>query len=229
MGTLAVSSIVTRAARTLNDPQHATWPALELVEYLSDGQRAAVQFRPEVNPITESVQLVGGSKQEIPASGYVLIDVVRNMGADGATPGEAINMVDKYYLDRWKKDWHTAGPSFTTKHYVYDVRNRKTYYVTPPQPDENPAQVEIAYAQIPAELANTEEAVIEIDDIYQPALLAYVLHRAKIKDNSAEGQGVAQAGAYFTQFLQALGVRDAADERLHPTQDMLKERQEQGY
>ena len=224
---LTAQQIIDRAKRTLNDPDSIQWPETELLEYLSDGQRAAVQYRPEIYAVTEAVPLVTGTKQELPDDAFSLIDVIRNMGADGNTPGRAISKVDKYYLDRWRKDWHSQAGSAEVRNFVYDVRNRRTFYVIPPQPAV-PHRVEIIYSKIPPELTNLNDA-ITLDDIYQPALLAYILHRAFVKDISAEGQGEQKSKAYFEQFMIAIGARDEAEMRLHPTQQQQVARNERGY
>ena len=206
---LTAQQIIDRAKQTLNDPDAVQWPESELLGYLSDAQRAAVQIRPEVNPFTVEQALLEGSRQTIPSDGFVLLEVVRNMG------GRAISMVDKYFLDRWQKNWHTADSNAQVKNYTYDSRNRKVFYVLPPQPSVG-GTVEIVYSKIPNELSAIGDE-IELDDIYQPALLAYVLYRAFVKDLAAEGQSLERSNAYYTLFLAALGERDQADRRIHPT------------
>jgi len=196
------SEIIDLAARTLNDRNHAYWTEPELREYVSEAQRACVLIRPEVNPVTQSLQLVPGTKQEIPADGYLLIDVVRNMGLDGRTPGRVITPTERASLDQTTPDWHTRPANAVVRNFIYDIRNRRTFYVTPPQP-ETPHLVEIIYAKTPAELESGTDH-LGIDDIYQPAVLAYTLYRAKQKDMQAEGQGMAMAGAYWQWFMQAL-------------------------
>lgn len=223
MGTLTAGSIITRAARTLNDPDMVKWPEIELLEYLSDGQRAAVLVRPEVNPVTVVHHLVEGSKQQIPEDAFVLIEATRNMGRDGATPGRAITPTSRSSLDQTDPNWHCETPEAPAtpadvkpvRNFVYDIRNRRTFYISPCQPAGSayvngeaadivgPHQIELVHAKIPAEIAATD-TVIEIDDIYQPALLAYILHRAHVKDVAVEGQSLQKSSAYFQWFMTLL-------------------------
>ena len=134
-------------------------------------------LRPEVNPRTIRHQLVEGTKQTIPDNAYVLIEVVRNLGLNGTTPGRVITPSKRDSLDKVNNQWH-VGAGEIVKNYIYDIRNRRTFYVNPPQPAQ-PRQVEIVVAEIPSQLAN-DNATIGIDDIYEPALVNFMLHLSLI-------------------------------------------------
>lgn len=200
---LTAQAVLDRVSRSLNDETYTRWTQAELLEYLSDAQRAAVLVRPEVNPVTATLQLAAGTKQDIPDEGFVLIDVVRNLGTDGSIPGRAITPVDRAALDQTNPNWHAGPPDATVINFVYDIRNRRTFYVSPPQPDTGRNRVEIVHARSPEEITATSDD-LGVDDIYIPALVAYVLHRAYIKDISVEGQGAQRSGAYYEMFMQLL-------------------------
>ena len=197
---ITAQQIIDRAAKLLNDPDNLSWSEPELVEHLSEAQRAAVLVRPETYPVTETAPLTPGSAQELPDDGFVLIECVRNMGLDGNTPGRAITPVERASLDQTRPDWHTEAPDSIAVNFVYDVRNRRTFYVWPPQP--NPAhQIEIVYAKIPEDIADAT-APLDLDAIYSPALLHYVLHLALLKDIPESGsQRSAEHFARFTDLL----------------------------
>ena len=220
---VVASEIINRAALALNDTDNIRWGRPELLKHLSDAQRAAVLIKPEVNPVTVCIQTVPGSRQVLPDDGWVLFEVVRNMGSDGATPGRSISPSQRSDLDSFN-DWHVPGPYPTTgtaeaqarsleiRNFVYEVKNRKAFYIYPAQPTHpsgltDQQQIEIIYSAIPQELAaDTDD--IGIDDPYQPALLAYILHRAHIKDIAAEGQSEQKSSIYFQQFMALLGAAD---------------------
>ena len=63
--------------------------------------------------------------------------------------------------------------------------------------------------------------VIGLDDIYQPALLSYTLHRALSKNLPLEMAQQAKAASqmYFEQFLLTLTGQKADSPRLHPRQE----------
>lgn len=215
---LAVGPILARLSNNaLNDADNATWPLDDLRAYLSEGQRAAVLLRPEVNPDTRTVQLVPGTRQSIPSDAYLLLDVVRNMGADGRTPGRVVTPSERSALDKPDPDWQKAeNADDDVVNWMYDIRNRKTFYVSPPQPD--PANhLEIVVAGSPPQILTEAQSILTpdareaaglsrddalgIDDIYEPALICYVLHRAFAKDTSHEGATGGRSSMYMQWFV----------------------------
>ena len=93
------------------------------------------------------------------------------------------------------------------ENFIYDPNeDRKSFYVTPPQPAA-PHQVEMVVSKIPVEIA-AGATPIEIDDVYQPALVSYMLYKANLKDIPTEmrKEAEARATAYYRQFLLELGI-----------------------
>lgn len=232
MGTITVKSVIDRAAQTLNDEPHNTWSLDELVKYYSEAQKAAVLLRPQVNPVTQSVRLVTGSKQTLPDDGYTLITVTRNMGLDTSNAqsptvgdvGRAIRPTERETEDQINPEWHKSDNSEDdVKHFIYDARNRKTWYCIPPQP-ATARFVEIVYAKEPAEIELVNGVLsnslrIELDDIYVPALIAYILHRAYSKEAPIEGQMIDRAGMYFQQFAAMITGETSLLIRQEPGED----------
>lgn len=217
---LEVGPILSRvSANALNDPDNDTWPLDDLRAYLSEGQRAAVLLRPEVNPDTRVVDAVEGTRQTIPDDAYVLLDVMRNIGSDGTTPGRVVTPAERMALDTTDPNWHSglfADPE--TVNWIYDIRNRKTFYVHPPQP-ASPGKLEITVAVQPGQLLTESEAaadpdndVLGIDDIYEPALIFFMLHRAFAKDVSHASAGMTRSAQYFDWFVTLItGNADQKD------------------
>ena len=222
MGTLAASTFLTRVGRTLNEETPPVrWTEAELLEYLSDAQRAAVQLRSDVNPDTRIIDLVAGPKQTLPADAFELFDVIRNIARNPASPGPTdpaikgrmVKFIGKDKLNESAQEWFDAEPG-TAKEYTYDTRARRTFYVSPPSPG-NGHQIEIAVSKIPAEITD-KATVIELDDTYQPALINYMLHRAFMKDIPVSGQAAARSVAHANAFIEALRERDTEERRLQP-------------
>lgn len=181
MGTIIARTVIEKAQIILQDTTGVRWPSdTELLGWLNDGQREVMVFKPNANVKNVAVKLTTGTKQSLPADGVQLIDVVRNMGTDGTTPGRAIRIVMREILDAQVPDWHTSTPNATTKHYTYSVLDPKNFYVYPPQPASNQGYSEMVYGAVPTDA--TINGAISIDDIYQNALIDYILYRAYSKD-----------------------------------------------
>jgi len=220
MANLAVSAMLSRCAVILQDPTNIRWPQTELLDWLNDGQREIVLYKPNTSVKNTTVTLAAGTKQILPTDGIALIDVVRNMGTSpGTTPGNAIRMVSREILDSQITNWHATTPSATVKHFMFSALDPKSYYVYPPQPNSSFGYVEIIYSASPTDCVNTSPGTdkIQIDDVYATALVNYILYRAYSKD--AEYAANAQAAlAYYQQFQGILQGKVTGEAVLNPNQ-----------
>ena len=130
MATVTVASIVVKVQTILQDVTGIRWPEAELLGWLNDGQREVVLYKPNAFVTNENLQLVQGTRQDLPASGVQLIDVVRNMGTSGSAPGRAIRITMREILDAQVPDWH--NPAITTPSAVDGVVGRFVVEGPPP-------------------------------------------------------------------------------------------------
>jgi len=208
VGTITAGTIIDRISNSpLNDPDNDQWPRAELRAHLSEGQRAAVLLRPEVNPVTKSFPCVAGTKQTIPDDAYVLIDVIRNLGEAGN--GRVITPNERAAIDADEPMWHDAHANPIAENFVHDVRNRKVFYLSPPRPAA-PGSIEIVVAEIPADL-DTDQTPIVLDDIYEPALRAYALFCAFEKD-VANVVASAERAKFYAEWFTTL-ITGNADQK----------------
>lgn len=214
MATTQVNDIVTRAATLIQDATNVRWPTDELIGWLNDGQREVVLHRPEACVKNQSLTLTASSsKQTLPSDAISLIDVTRNMGASGSTPGNAVRLTTREVLDAQRPTWHSDANSVGyVQHFTYDPRDPKTFYVYPKAP-ATAWYLEVVYAASPTNAS--AGGAIQIDDIYANCLLDYVLYRAYSKD--AEYAANAQlAIAHYTAFANALGIKTQNDMSRNP-------------
>lgn len=216
MGTILASAIITKARDVLQDATAVRWIDAEALRWLSEGQRYITLHRPDASAITANITLVAGTKQTLPAAAMRLLDIVRNMGVGGSTPGAPIRIVDREVLDAQVSDWHTQAGITSFKHYVYDQRNPKSFYIYPPASGTSP-QVEAVYTIVPAELAAVGNA-INIDDIYEPVLLDYFLYRALSKNAEYAGD-MNRATMYLNACNGALGIKGNVDIATSPNKN----------
>lgn len=208
MGTILASKIIGNAQTIIQDKTGVRWPGEEMLGWLNEGQREIVLLKPDTNVVNESVQLVAGTKQSIPDTGIVLIGLVRNMGNDGNTPGNAIRTIERTILDEQIPDWHSGQSDASAAYLIFDPRDPKSFYVYPPQP-EQPGYVEIVYSSSPGAVA-AETNTITLDDIYSGSLLDYILFRAYSKDAEYAGNGE-RAMSHYKKFVDTLSIKDQVE------------------
>lgn len=213
MGTILASAIVNQAATILQDTTNVRWPAPELLGWLNAGQQDIVLYKPNASVKNAARQLSPGTRQALPTDGIALLDVTRNLGTTGNTPGRAIRIVAREVLDAQLPDWHTATATAEVKHYVYSAADPKHYYVYPPQPSSSCGWVEEIYSCAPPNV--TINQPIALDDIYANILLDYILYRAYSKD-AEYSANEKNAATHFTAYVNALRGKTGAEQLADP-------------
>ena len=201
-------------------PPDVRWLLDEKIRALNFAQKMVVEIRPDASTQNESVKLTaGGTKQTIPASGVRFFKLTRNMGVAGTTPGKAISLVDFDALTLEDEDWHTADVATVMQHYLYDNLNPLNFYVYPPVHASTAVFVEIIYSKLPTDvpLSATYDAltdVIGLPDIYEPAIVDFMLSRLYLK--SEEAGDLQAATTHFAMAVRQLGVKTMKDNLTQP-------------
>ncbi len=224
---ITARNVVDRAKTALLDETGVRWPDTELIGHLNDGQREIVKFKPEANTVNESVQLVAGTKQSLPAGAISLVDLTRNMGADGETPGDIIHECPKKTLDAILPGWHKTTTSASALHFCFDERDPKTFYVYPPQPATGMGYVEQLRADNPTDctLASHDGAStgdpdsgLSLADEYANDLFTWIMAQAHAKETEAASAG--KAAGYLQVFMQSLGIKEMAEAKTEPQKSL---------
>lgn len=200
--TIAASTIITRARNQLIDNGSVRrWSDTELLDWLSDGQRALVALAPAASNTSVTAPLVTGTKQTIPSDGHMLLSIMRNNVSGGGTPGKVVRLVSREIMDNFNTNWHASTAAAVVQNYIFDPQDPTHYYVYPP--NTGLGYVDMVYSKIPTELTATSDT-LTVQDVYQTALFDYVMFRAHQKDSDfAAGQAVAQG--YYQAFLGSVG------------------------
>lgn len=215
---VTASSIIKRAADIIQDKTNVRWPAPELVRWLNDGQREVALHRPDAFTKHEALDLVAGTRQSLPVGAVKLIDIPNN--ADGDLM--AIRQVPRRALDEQMPGWHGMDQADSIRHFCYDPRDPRSFYVYPPAAAG--VAVNAVFAVYPEDVAepadgSTHEDVvgeIAVPDIFANALLDFILYRAYLKDSDYAGNG-ARAQAHYGAFAGALGIEAKATVGVGPT------------
>lgn len=219
MGTLTGTNIVTRARKILQDTTSGgtRWLDAELLDWINDGQREIVLLKPNAYSTVENLTLVEGTRQALPASGLMLLSVIRNV-----SNGRVVRRVDRNILDSENPNWHAASASATVEHYTFDEDAPANFWVYPPQPSSGFGSVELIYSKSPEDLASLA-SVITLNDIYANVILDYVLYRAYSKDTDYAGNAQ-RAANHYQAFNNALGVRSQIDTISSPNANVMTDR-----
>lgn len=202
---MKVSDLITRARKLLNDEDlnQYRWQDSELIAWANDAQRAVAVIRPDSCPDTKVVTLGAGTKQTIPSENFRLLDIVRNMAADGVTPGRAVGLIERETLDRFDPYWHKAAAKAEARHFTYDERTPTVYFVYPPV--SAGTKIEAVFSKYPAKVEDMDDD-LELAETYFDATLNYLLFRAYSKDTEFTSNPQV-AGAYLASFNNMMGIK----------------------
>lgn len=219
MGTILASSIINKAATTLFDINGAKWNRKELLGWVNDAQRQIAIVDPTATNVTVAMQLAAGTRQSIPADGWTLLDVYRNMGTSGTVPGASLRVVLRRHLDLFNPSWHSATQVTAPTEYLYDPNDKTKFWVNPPS--DGSGYVEVNYSQTPPDLP-AETSAISVNDVLEPMILDYVLYRACEKDG-ADSPGPEMAAKYKAAFVEGMSAKDSMQAATNPNMSITRQ------
>lgn len=244
--TTTVKQFLRSVGETLQDisPAYSRWPEAELVVYTNYAQRAIAKYLPQAGSRVDAIRLTPGTKQDLTrvltanilpgdgsaaadVNGIALLDVVRNMGANGSTPGRVVRLIDRYTKDTNDPLWHTRTGT-EVREYIHDKQNPRVLYVVPAVPATPAMWVEISWMAepraIPAGGAPGSEvyafdgpstALMGIHDQFIEDAHNYVVAMASLK-RSKNTENVQRASAHTTLFTSSINTQAAVLAGVNP-------------
>jgi hypothetical protein len=199
--------VIHQAVDLLQDTTSIQWPAPELVRWLNAGQRQIIVHRPDALNKAATMTCVAGTKQTLPADAAELIEVVRN---NTGISKRVVRSCDRSALDAQIPGWHALTGKDEIRHFMYDPREPKAFWVYPPATAS--AVLDINYAANPTDIAEPAPGsiwsdvvgTISVADKFANALVDYIMYRASFKEGGT--QNLAKASAYAQTFAGALGI-----------------------
>jgi hypothetical protein len=216
MGSLTAQYIIRdRVIEILNDNSTTPvkWTFAQLLRALNGAQRMIQKLKPDAYPTVGVVQLAEGTKQSLPSGGFLLVDVTRNMGSAGTTPGKSITKIDRETMDQERPGWHSDSKNAVVRHYVYDSSYQEIFYVWPPQPASSQNCVELIYSKPPTEVSVSDwvagSNAITVPDTYENEIISWILFIAYSR-NSRDAKNMEEASVWRQRFFEGLGMTESA-------------------
>ena len=213
---MQATDLYTRVSMTLQDmqtPRRWEWDFTEGTETISlqpilnQAIETIASFRPDATSTTEVVALVKGAKQELPTGAQQLIEILRNMGSDGSSPGKAITKTTRSALDAFNRDWmNKTGTSI--EHWIYDITQSKNIFWVCPAVPSGGLHVEMIYSQQPTKItAQTDE--IPLSSVYFEPIYHHMLFQ--IFAGESEDANFKRGMEHWSVFKDLLGLKQQTD------------------
>lgn len=216
-----VLRLVSGALQDLEPGQSQRWTwdggqadKVGLLDFLNAAIRAVVLQRPDATAVTEPVLLEPGMRQRLPQrrahqcrhDALTLIELVRNLGRDGETPGRAIALVNQDVLLAWANCGQTGH---AVDEYAYDrMINPEVYWVYPAVPEDCDVWVEATFSAAPSPVSCPDD-VLPVPGLYAPALAHHIL--ASILSGDNEAANTAKATYHMQMFQNLMDVKQDVD------------------
>lgn len=152
---MEVATLIKRAAQRYNDlaedGSKVRITDNDWAGYYNDAIRQVVIVKPQAFSKVASMLLASGVLQTIPTDGFMLLDVIQNMGSDGNTSGNIITIVDREALDTANLAWPAGTAARAVDNYAFNDDYPRNFWVTPPIAAGESVHVQIGYAASPTE------------------------------------------------------------------------------
>lgn len=208
---VSMQTIADRVGDLLIDKDHERWPVDELIRWANESLGAILSRRPAALSRRVVHPLQAGVYQTIPDGASLLLDVVRNIGADGVASGRPIRRSDRQQLDDIDPDWPMGTPKAEIKQYTYDDRVPDVFYVYPPAIAGT--KVEILISGVTDDISAIGQS-LDIGYEYVEPVVNYVCYRCHSKD--FEYSNAAVAAAFYQAFEASLGIKNQMQATVSP-------------
>jgi hypothetical protein len=192
-----------------SDQTTRRWTEDEMLGWVADGELEIARLKPDSYPVIEAVQLAAGSQQSLPSRAVMLLDVLSNMGTNGTTRGNIIDIVEKSIMNALNPGWMSDTANTVVTHVIYDTKRApKLFWVYPKSDGTN--YIELMTGKLPDNGSKVIGDAILLDDEYATALMHYCLALCFSKDTDI-AESVARSRGHYTIFLNQLGRKEQAE------------------
>lgn len=208
--------IIDEVSAQLNDISFITWTEATLIKYINSAQKMIASIRPDASSTTATMIMVVGTKQTMPTAALRLLEITRNMGSDGLTPGRAVNASDHDAFRLFNSSWHTATAVAEVKNFAYNEKTPDIFYVDPPS--DGTGYIEMAYSIVPT-VVTANGDTLSLKDIYKNHIVQWCMFKAySIEVDSASSQR--RASVHEQSFYQMMGKKFQRDVQFSPSEEM---------
>lgn len=202
------NEILTQVNDLLNDEDFFRWTKPELLRYFNAAQKAILLRRPDAYTIdVDDFTCISGTKQKLPDDSHRLIDVPRNFVSGRAITGPH----ERSLLDDSYPTWFAGNDAESAELFIYDERNPKTFYIYPGVVAGT--KLTIVISKVPPITTleqNNDDQVIALDDIYENAIIEWILYRCYSKD-AEYASNSSKALMHLNAFKAQIGEKSQAD------------------
>ena len=214
---MKVSELIIRCAKDTQDydadgatyaDQFIHTELQDWIDFYHQAQRQLVKTRPDSNYKHTSWQLTANmARHDAPAEAIAMIEITRNMGVDGLTPGKPIIEVPRDDIESMISAWFSETGSTEIELFSLDSKMPRTIWTYPRVHATTAVYVEGVYSYAFTEsvtTANYNETDIEAGDQFIDALGNWMKRCSSMVEGDELSPG--KATLYEEAFYKDLGI-----------------------
>lgn len=216
---MLASVLVNEVSSILNDAEignaNVRWPVPELLNFMSEGIAAALQFKPSLFVSVVQLPLAPGSTQRLPDDYSRILDIHFNVNPDGS---EGPNVLPGVYnlQQAFQKPGCRSGALIEV--YSAYPGSERYFWVDPPISANlsYTPKVEALVMVAPQPITDVNQPIVfpgTNPQLYQGALVDWMLYRCYSKDQESQ-TSFERGQAHLRAFQQYLGVAMGAPMQL---------------
>lgn len=204
---MKVSVIVDECERRYNDTDNDTMSASDWLNWYNLAVEALVSIFPRAYTVAKTWQLTASETvQSIPTGDLRLMRLIRNMGSDGATPGEVIRgPLNMEALDGYNQTWTEDTAQTYIEEYFYDPEIPEQFLCWPPVHASTAVYVYGVVSTLPTRATDADTDDIAIPLAYRPDLEEFMMYLAYSPDdeNSPNFTRAERHWGHFKELIEA--------------------------
>ncbi len=211
MSQQTVGSLIDLVRRKIIDEDGDQLTDAELIQLYNLALFRIVTLVTSAYTRTKIIQLLAGAKQTLPEGDFSVVNVLRNMGTDGQTPGRVIRATNMDVLEQIYPEWFTETPQAEVEDWAPVIDYPEQFYVVPP--NDGTGYVELQASTTPPLTAWDAAGVWENDtfplrDNFTEAAINGILYMAYDDDSDIPGN-TPRSQLYYQRFMASLGLQPA--------------------
>jgi len=215
MPTTTLGHCIDMAERKILDESNDEYSEQNLLDLYHLAIKEIINLVPRSHTDSRTWQLSPSTRQVCPADGVEIVDVIMNMGANGATPGPAIRETTLDVMRALLPGWEAVTPADVIEHWFRIPESKVEFMIYPRSTGNNQALSRIT--TIPAQVlwdsnGDFKLAIIPIDDTFSSAIINGMVYIAYDDDSDTPGNSP-RSQMFYNRFLQDLGLRAVKEQR----------------
>ena len=209
MPTTTVGHCIDMAERKILDESNDEYSEQNLLDLYHLAIKEIINLVPRAHTETKIWKMAPQTRQVCPADAAELVDVVMNMGTDGATPGAAIRETTLDVMRALLPGWEAEAASATIEHFMRLAESKVEFMIYPKSTGTNYLMARVTTIP-PAVLwdasGDFKLAIIPIDDTFSHAIINGMVYIAYDDDSDTPGN-TPRSEKFYARFLNDLGIR----------------------